>query len=308
MIFIDNRSTDPYFNLALEEYLFKKEKEVVMLWQNDNAIVVGKHQNTLSEINYPVVLKKDIKVVRRLSGGGTVFHDLGNINFTFIQNGEREKLVDFTRFLAPVISALAQLGLEAYQGKRNEIMLKGKKISGNAEHTFKNRVLHHGTLLFDTALDVLISSLRVNPLKFEDKAIKSVQSRVTNIVDHLDGHDINSFRDALSLALKSHFSIAKNYELSPDEIAEVKALANEKYNSWEWNFGYSPSYKLSKSIEIEGETKELSIEVKKGLIVELKSNHEVLEKSLSGLEGQPHRLETVEQHGLPYDLETIDLF
>jgi len=308
MIFIDNKSTDPYFNLALEEYLFKKDQEVVMLWQNDNAIVVGKHQNTLSEINYPEVLAKDIKVVRRLSGGGTVFHDLGNLNFTFIQNGEREKLVDFARFLRPVIEALAGLGLDAYQGKRNEIMLKGKKISGNAEHTFKSRVLHHGTLLFDTELQVLISSLRVNPLKFEDKAIKSVQSRVTNISHHLEGHDLDSFRGFLANALKSHFAIAENYELSPEEIEEVKVLADEKYKSWEWNFGYSPSYKLSKSIEIDGAPRELSIEVKKGLIVELKSNYEALERSLFELNGQAHKLEVVEKCDLPLGIKPIDLF
>lgn len=308
MIFIDNQSTDPYFNLALEEFLFKREEDVVMLWRNDNAIVVGKHQNTLSEINYPVVLDQGIQVVRRLSGGGTVYHDLGNLNFTFIQSGDRDKLVDFTKFLSPVIDALNQMGLETYQGKRNEIMLKGKKISGNAEHTFRSRVLHHGTLLFDTDLSVLIKSLRVNPLRFEDKAIKSVQSRVTNISQHLEGHSFDSFRRALGDALKDHFGIAQNFELNEEEVEEVKALAHEKYTSWEWNFGYSPTYKLNKSLEIEERPEELSISVKKGKVVEVDSSHQGLKTALQALLEKPHQLALVENMDLPHGLRAIDLF
>lgn len=308
MIFINNQSTNPYFNLALEEYLFKGEEDAVMLWRNDNAIVVGKHQNTISEINYPVVVDKGIDVVRRLSGGGTVFHDLGNLNFTFIQTGEREKLVDFTRFLGPVIEGLNKMGLETYQGKRNEIMLKGKKISGNAEHTFKSRVLHHGTLLFDTDLSVLINSLRVNPLRFEDKAIKSVQSRVTNIKDHLEGHDFDSFRKALGDSLKAHFNIESDYELLESEQVAIQKLADEKYTSWKWNFGYSPSYKLSKALDIEGEAHELAITVKKGLITELVASHEVLNAALTPLVGNSHQLDIVNAFELPFGLRGIDLF
>ena len=308
MIFIDQRATDPYFNLALEEHLFKGDEDVVMLWQSKNAIVVGKHQNTLSEINYPVVLDQGIDVARRLSGGGTVYHDLGNLNFTFIQTGEREKLVDFKKFLDPVMKALNAMGLETYQGKRNEIMLAGKKISGNAEHTFKNRVLHHGTLLFNSNISTLIKSLRVNPLKFQDKAIKSVQSRVTNISDHLSGIDFEQFREWLATSLKEQFGIEKDYELSSTDITEVENLIDQKYKTWDWIFGYSPSYVLAKTIELSEEELELEISVKKGLIENITSHPGELNGALNKFKGQPHKLQLFEEMELPEGLRAIDFF
>ena len=155
---------DIYFNLALEEYLLMHEvDDYFVLWQSEPAVVVGKHQNTLAEINYRFVSEKNIRVARRLSGGGTVYHDQGNLNFTYIANGEPGKLVDFKRFIEPVIHFLGTLGIDAQQGLKNEILVRGKKISGNAEHVYKNRVLHHGTLLFHSDLHLLRECLRVIP-------------------------------------------------------------------------------------------------------------------------------------------------
>ncbi|MBI1185609.1 lipoate--protein ligase [bacterium] len=306
MLFFDNRiSTNAYFNLALEEYFFKQiESDAILLWQSDNAIIVGKHQNALAEINLPYVMENNIAIARRLSGGGTVYHDLGNLNFTFIQTGAKEKLVDFARFIAPIKQAFAEMGLTVEQGKRNEILLNGKKISGNAEHTFKNRVLHHGTLLFNANLQTLVKSLRVNPLKFEDKAIKSVQSRVCNISDFLPDTDFEQFRAHLAASLMRQFGVEKPYELSTGQQESIQALAKEKYESWDWNFGYSPNYTLNKTLFVNELETELSIEVKRGDITAMRCAAEqngALGRVLAELLGKKHRPEIVaaicKEHG-----------
>lgn len=311
MIFFDNTlSTSPYFNLALEEYFFKQiEEDSIILWRSDNAIVVGKHQNTLAEINMPYAQSQNIKIARRLSGGGTVYHDLGNLNFTFIQTGEKEKLVDFAKFLKPIITALADLGVEAIQGKRNELLVEGKKISGNAEHTFKNRVLHHGTLLFNTKLDVLIKSLRINPLKYQDKAIKSVQSRVVNLNQYIGG-DFDHFRSTLAHSLKRQFEIESNYTLGDTQIAEIKKLEKEKYQTWDWNFGYSPTYTLSKVLKTNDGEVPMKISVKKGLINEitLEGDNVSHVEELKKLEGKFHKPEIVRPITNALGVDAMELF
>ncbi|MFY0671905.1 MAG: lipoate--protein ligase [Bacteroidia bacterium] len=312
MIFFNNNlSTSPYFNLALEEYFFKQLKEdSIILWRSKNAIVVGKHQNTLAEINMPYAQSQNIEIARRLSGGGTVYHDLGNLNFTFIQTGEKDKLVDFTRFLNPIIKALADLGVEAIQGKRNELLVDGKKISGNAEHTFKNRVLHHGTLLFNTQLDVLIKSLRINPLKYQDKAIKSVQSRVVNLNKYLD-IEFDQFRTSVSESLKNQFAIENDYELNQAQIEEIKNLEKEKYLTWEWNFGYSPTYGLSKSLSINDKEFIIKIFVKKGIISEISlegAQKSDLVAALKKLEGQLHKPDVVKPFANALGVDVMEFF
>lgn len=311
MIFLDNTiSTSPYFNLALEEYFFKQiEDDSIILWRSENAIVVGKHQNTLAEINMPYAQSQNIKIARRLSGGGTVYHDLGNLNFTFIQTGEKEKLVDFAKFLKPIINALAELGVEAIQGKRNELLVEGKKISGNAEHTFKNRVLHHGTLLFNTKLDVLIKSLRINPLKYQDKAIKSVQSRVINLNQYISG-DFDHFRSTLANSLKKQFEIETNYVISDIEIEEIKRLEKEKYQTWDWNFGYSPTYTLSKVLKTNDGEVPMKISVKKGLINEitLEGDNVSHVEELKKLEGKFHKPEIVRPITNALGVDAMELF
>jgi lipoate-protein ligase A len=258
---------DIYFNLALEEYLLMKEKrDYFVLWQSEPAVVVGKHQNTLAEMNYRFVKEAGIQVARRLSGGGTVYHDQGNINFTFITNGEQGKLVDFRRFIEPVIDFLGTLGLDAFQGPKNEIMVMGKKISGNAEHVYKTRVLHHGTLLFHSNLNILRECLRVIPGRYKDKAVQSNRSSVINISDCLDkGMEIASFEGAF-LDFMLTLTGGEVIEMSEQECAAIAELAVSKYRSWDWTYGWSPDYELNSSFQFQEMDCRIFVKAHRGLL------------------------------------------
>lgn len=242
MLFIYNESTDPYFNLAAEEFLVKKlQEEVFMLWRNDNTIVVGRNQNTMGEINYDYVKEHGIRVVRRMSGGGAVFHDMGNVNFTFIVNSG-DDFSNYQRFAQPVIDFLQTLGARAELHGRNDLVIDGQKISGNAQYMFKNRLLHHGTLLYSASQTDLAAALRVSEDKIKSKGIQSVRSRVTNISSHLCSQlspeeFIRRFADYM---IKNNTD-CQYYDLMQHE-AEIRKLRDEKYATWEWNFGYSPKY------------------------------------------------------------------
>jgi len=247
MIFLISKSNDCYFNLALEEnFLREYNEEVFMLWQNDNTIVVGKNQNTLAEINYDYVKEKGIRVVRRITGGGAVYHDMGNINFTYIvkHNGEWEN--DFSHFAKPVVSALKKIGLNAEVSGRNDIVVNNKKISGNAQTVVGDRILHHGTLLFNTDVSVLSNALVPDQEKIQSKGIKSVASRVANINELLGRKVTAEEISSLICGEVKELYGAKEYLLSDQEIKRAEKLADEKYRTWEWNFGYSPKYSFSK--------------------------------------------------------------
>ncbi len=303
MLVIHNNSTEPYFNQATEEYLLKNfDEDIFMLWRNDNAIIVGKHQNTLAEINTETVADKSIKVVRRLTGGGAVFHDLGNLNFTFIMNyGDAQPEIDFKKYTRPIIGVMAELGIRAEFSGRNDILIDGQKFSGNAEHIFhqKKRVLHHGTLLFASQISDLSAALRVNPLKFEDKAVKSVRSRVTNISSHLKTPiTVEEFRDKVMAYIVSIYSDVESYELSETDKKAIQHLADEKYSQWHWNFGYSPKYTFQKGIKTAGGHLEVHMNVDKGLIQEIRiygdffAKKEIEEVEVA-LIGKEHRLEVI---------------
>ncbi len=272
MLCILNTSTEPYFNMATEEYLFKNfQDEIFMLWRNDNAIVVGKHQNTLSEINIDYVRNKNIKVVRRLSGGGAVFHDLGNLNFTFIVNAHDSNKVDFKRYTLPIIQVLQKLGVDAKFEGRNDLTIEGKKISGNAVHVIRNRVLQHGTLLFKSVIPDLTEALRVNSLKFQDKAVKSVRSRVTNITEHLkEPIELDRFSQMLMKHVSEMYPDTQVYELTPFDKLEIQKLANEKYSTWEWNFGYHSQYNFKKLVRTSAGNIEVNLNVENGFIKQCK--------------------------------------
>jgi lipoate-protein ligase A len=183
-----NNNVEPYFNLALEEYLLKEfDNNCFMLWRNEPCIVVGRNQNTITEINSEYVKKHRIKVVRRLSGGGAVFHDLGNLNFTFIIKDAQNSFYNFHKFTAPIIEALDTLGVKAELSGRNDLTITntGQKFSGNAQYRYKGKLLHHGTILFNATINDMTASLKVNPGKLDSKGVKSVSSRVTNIQNHL---------------------------------------------------------------------------------------------------------------------------
>ncbi|HSV88378.1 MAG TPA: lipoate--protein ligase [Bacteroidales bacterium] len=300
MLCIKHPNTDARFNLAAEEYVLKNfGDDIFMLWQNHNTIVVGKHQNTLAEINYDYVKELDIRVVRRLSGGGAVYHDLGNLNFTFITNGQEGRLVDFKKFTLPILEVLKNLGIDARFEGRNDLTINGLKFSGNAEHVYKNRVLHHGTLLFSSELGSLSMALKVNPLKYHDKAVKSVRSRVTNIRDHLsDDLTVEEFRDLIMEHIFNVFPNARKYDFSPADIEYIQLLVNEKYDTWQWNYGYSPKYAFHKMIKTPGGYIEYHLNVEEGTIKDIKifgdffSFREIseLEEMLRNL---PHREEVI---------------
>jgi len=272
MLCILSPNTNPYFNLASEEYLLKHfQEDLFFLYRNTPSIVVGKHQNTLAEINLPFVQEHEILVARRISGGGTVFHDLGNLNFAFFTSGKEGELVDYKRATLPILEALKEMGLEARLGKRNELLLKGLKISGTASHVFKQRVLHHGTLLFSSEMGKLSAALKSDQQNFTDRAVKSHRSRVTNISDHLaEAMDVEMFQERILDHMLRTFKDASPYLLSQSDISEIKTLRDSKFSTWEWNFGYSPKYHFFRSISFPAGLLELHMNVEKGVIKELK--------------------------------------
>jgi lipoate---protein ligase len=267
---INLASTDPYFNLAAEEYFLKNFREdFFMLWRSRPSVVVGKHQNALAEINHEFVRTHQIPVARRLSGGGTVFHDPGNVNFTFIRNVANISEVNFKVFTVPVIEALKKLGVDAYTTGRNDLLIDGKKISGNAEHVHRNRVLHHGTLLFDSHLEALKGALKVDLSKFEDKAVQSNRSEVTNIADYLSSPIlVEEFTDFLFSKISKNYPEFKVYELTPEDLEAIQKLSIEKYQTWDWIFGYSPRYRYINTLNTANGAISVNLLVVKGHIVE----------------------------------------
>lgn len=269
MLCIHLKNTDPYFCLAAEEYLLKNfSDDIFMLWQSENAVVVGKHQNAAAEINHRFVHENNIAVCRRISGGGTVFHDAGNVNFTFIKNVKSSAEISFKQFTAPVVEALAKLGIKATTSGRNDLLINGLKISGNAEHVYKNRVLHHGTLLFNSDLERLGQAIKVAPGKYEGKAVQSNRSPVANISQFLQTPMTKEefMRFLLDVQLENPEN--KLYVFSENDISATEMLATEKFRTWEWNFGYSPKYTFRNEIEIDGKMLSVRLVVEKGVIVE----------------------------------------
>ncbi len=302
MIFIRRPETDPWFNIAAEEYLLKnRSDEIAMLWQCDPAVIIGKHQNTVAEVNVDWTSERDIPVIRRITGGGTVYHDTGNINYTVIRTVEqREKMIDFRQFTQPLIDFLKDLGISASFEGKNNLVIEGKKISGNSAHVHRNRVIHHGTLLFDSDLEALDESIRPTNLHIEDKSVQSIRATVTNIRTCLaKDMNITEFKALLEKYLFTYHDIKYIDDLEQTEKKAISSLADEKYKGLEWTFGYSPAYVVHLTIETEDGQKEVMVKVVKGMINEIAMDTYgdgdiKLLKALQKLTGRPH-------HGLHLD-------
>ncbi len=272
MVYIESSSHDPYDNLALEQCVFDelpREESYFMLWQNSNAVIVGRYQNTIAEINAGFVAEHDIRVARRLSGGGAVYHDLGNINYTFITDAGRLETLDLQMFSMPLVNALKKLGINAELSGRNDVTIDGQKCSGNAQYLKAGRVMHHGTILFDSDLSMIGGALNVLPDKIQSKGVKSVKSRVTNIRPKL-AQDV-SVAEFIALLKKHMVSDAdmKTLELRERELDLVTHLKETRYSTWDWNYGASPQYSIHKARRVENCGRiELFYEAEKGVITE----------------------------------------
>lgn len=243
MIFIKNKNTDVYFNLAMEEYIFEKfkEDEVFMLWINEPSVVIGKHQNLIEELNMKYCFENNIKIARRLSGGGTVVHDFGNLNYTYITNTTGDTALDFKEFLKPMYNALLNLNIDAHISPRNDFRVLEKKICGHSQFMRKKRVLHHGCILFDSNLDNLRNALNVKNKKIISKSAKSVKSSVANLkeISKLN-YEISDFLEKLKneiLKTQENFEI---YELTKEDILNIDKIKSEKYATKDWIYGQSP--------------------------------------------------------------------
>ncbi|KAB2337149.1 lipoate--protein ligase [Cytobacillus depressus] len=270
MLFIDNKGiTDPRINLAIEEYALKnldKEQTYLLFYINEPSIIIGKNQNTIEEINTEYVENKGIHVVRRLSGGGAVYHDLGNLNFSFITKDDGESFHNFRKFTEPVVHALKKLGVNADLSGRNDLTVEGRKISGNAQFSTKGKMFSHGTLLLDSEIDSVVSALKVKKDKIESKGIKSIRSRVANISEFLtEKISIEEFRELL---LKNIFGgkEIQEYKLTSEDWEKIHQLSKERYQNWDWNYGKSPKFNLQHSHRFPIGQIDVRLEVESGMI------------------------------------------
>ncbi|TCU68136.1 lipoate-protein ligase A [Tissierella praeacuta] len=274
MIYVINNSNDPFFNHAAEEYLMNNfDDEVFMLWINKPSILIGRNQNTVSEINLDYVKNNGIEVVRRLSGGGTVYNDFGNMNFTFITNRislEPQIKNGFEKFALPVINALQSLGVNAIFTGRNDITIDDKKFSGNAQYFQKDKLLHHGTLLFDCDMSKLSLALKSKAVKFKDKGVKSVGARVTNIFPHLKKPmTLEDFKEYLKNYIIDDHNIENIYKFSEEDLKEINKIAKERFSTWEWNYGKSPEYRYENAVKYLSGVVEYNLNVEDGIIVDI---------------------------------------
>ncbi len=271
MIIINSPSNDAYFNIALEEFLLYEypTESIFLLYVNAPSIIVGKFQNTLAEINLDFVKEKNIKVVRRMSGGGTVYHDLGNLNFSFHTLLGQNDFMDFSKFTEPVVKVLNQFNVPAKLEGRNDLLVEGKKFSGNAKLARNGKMIQHGTILFDSDMSVLDNALKINPLKYKDKAVKSNRARVINLKEYLpDDVTIEDLKQALIGEMLLTNQMTSIYELTSEDIASVEKLISDKYNTWDWNFGFSPKYSFKNAAKIPAGFIEIHLDVVRGGIIE----------------------------------------
>lgn len=294
MIYLESHSMDPYFNLALEEFVFEKldrNESYFMLWQNENTVVVGKYQNTAEEINQSYIQSHGIRVARRLSGGGAVYHDSGNLNYTFVVDQNDYAQFNFQQFVRPVIQALKRLGVEAEFNGRNDLTIDGRKFSGSAQYARHGRLLHHGCIMLNTNLTNVADALNPRMAKFESKSVKSVRSRVTTINAHAPSPiSMDLFRSTLRSCLLESGDL-KQKELTEEDLAEVERLRRDKYATWAWNYGRSPAYHMRREQKFEAGMVTVCLQAEEGRIQSIRfygdffGNGEIseLETALTGV-------------------------
>lgn len=271
MRFIHNNNlSDPHMNLALEEFCLRNldiTDDYVLFYINAPAVIIGKHQNPFEECNFAYLQNQDIHLARRISGGGAVYHDNGNLNFSFITGFEKEKLNYFQKLIQPILRALHQLGVPAELTHKNNIVVEGKKVSGNSQYTNINRVLCHGTMLFDSDLNKLRTALKSNIDIMNSRAVQSVRSEVVNISDYTDAPaNMYDLRNKLMTAISAQFGGLNNYALTAPDWDEIYQLAEDKYRSWEWTFGRSPDFAVRHGVQYQGDPIEYVVQVRRGVI------------------------------------------
>ena len=270
MLYLETGSTDPAYNLAFEEFVLthRREGNYLILWQNRNAVIIGRNQNAAEEINRAFVEEHNIHVVRRNTGGGAVYHDMGNLNYSFITDAGDPGNHAASLFTDPVVRALRGLGLDAEASGRNDILVSGHKVSGTAQQLLKGRILHHGTLLFDSDASMIAGALNPDPTKFQSKSVKSVRSRVGNIRSFLPADmDMAAFWGYLKIALSESGIVPDT--LTEKELSQVAALKAAKYDTWEWNFGKSPKFQLCCKRRWPAGLLEIHLSISEGVIKEL---------------------------------------
>ena len=296
MLLIDNSNvTDPSINLALEEYCVRNlnmENDYLLFYINEPSVIIGKHQNTIEEINSDYIKSNNVHVIRRISGGGAVYHDHGNLNFSFMTKHSNKSIHNFKLFTDPVVKVLKKLGIDAELNGRNDITAGGRKISGNAQFTDTKSMFSHGTLLFDSNLDDVVKALNVQTDKIESKGIKSVRSRVANISEFIGNKmNIYEFKEIILESLFGGSDKIEFYRLTEKDYEGVRKLTENKYRTWDWNFGRSPEFNIQKKKRFEFGLIDARLHVKDGRISEFRifgdflghGELETVEKKIIGL-------------------------
>ena len=312
MKFISNNDiTDPTLNLAMEEYVLKnmpKDDSYFLFYVNRPSIIIGKNQNTIEEVNQPYIDEHGIDVVRRISGGGAVYHDTGNLNFSFVTDDDGNSFHNFKKFTEPIVEALQSLGVDADMSGRNDIQVGSAKISGNAMVKVKDRMFSHGTLMLNSELNEVQNALKVNPAKIKSKGIKSVRSRVANISEFLDEPlDIDRFKEIILKTMFGEATQVEEYILTDDDWKKIEQLSNEKYRTWEWNYGRNPKYNFEREEKFEKGFVQIKLDVKKGRIEHAKifgdfiGEGDITELE-NALEGTMHEFDSIEEALSNYDI------
>ncbi|SCS52041.1 lipoate--protein ligase [Staphylococcus caeli] len=312
MKFISNNDiTDPTLNLAMEEYVLKHmpaDDSYFLFYVNRPSIIIGKNQNTIEEVNQPYIDAHGIDVVRRISGGGAVYHDKGNLNFSFITDDDGNSFHNFKKFTEPIVEALNKLGVDAELSGRNDIQVGKAKISGNAMVKVKARMFSHGTLMLNSELNEVQNALKVNPAKIKSKGIKSVRSRVANISEFLEEPiDINQFKKIILKTIFGEATQVEEYKLTDEDWENIEKLSNEKYRTWEWNYGRNPKYNFEREEKFEKGFVQIKLDVKKGRIEHAKifgdffGEGDITELE-NALEGTMHEFESIEEALSNYDI------